>query len=79
MIWILGYVHVSEVAREESALDDMSARERWAPWRARRCVVARPMPEAAPVRAMTLPWSEAIGKVEKESSVSSDDGAWARK
>ena len=38
----------------------MSARERVAPREARRCAVARPMPEAAPVMAMTLPWRSAM-------------------
>ena len=34
------------------------ARERMAPWEARSLAVARPIPEAAPVRTITLPESE---------------------
>ena len=37
-----------------------SARAREAPREARRWAVARPMPDAAPVMAMTLPLKEAI-------------------
>ena len=38
----------------------MSARETEAPREERRCAVARPMPEAAPVMAITFPEREVI-------------------
>ena len=58
-----------DLVAEERASERTSARERLAPREASRCAVARPMPEAAPVMAKTLPSREAMDVVEKVAGV----------
>jgi hypothetical protein len=52
----------------------MSATERMAPRSARSLVVAKPIPEAAPVRAMTFPWN--LVDIFKIESFGDELGVW---
>lgn len=59
-----GAIFFIDAAADSSSSCCMSARLRVAPRTARYCAVASPIPEAAPVIAMTLP-SKGVGIVEK--------------
>lgn len=50
-VWCLARISVRAFSRLASC---RSARESFAPREARRCAVAKPIPDAAPVMAMTL-------------------------